>query len=517
MKAQNRKDIKNNTRVTLAEREKARPKPKTIPDLKSYEFDQSVLLRQSPVWSRGIMISLMGIGTFGVVWANFAKIEQVVPATGQLKPKSAVKEVQAPASGVVKSVFIKDGQQVKAGDLLLTFDTEANKAELDYLNKVNNSLLQENQVYRTLINSNSTVAADVEFLRGKLTKEAASLLKNRATLITENFILRTQLGNSGLGNGLGVDEQQRLQMAKKELDSRAAAAQLQVEQIKTQLSQTRLKIKEIQTSLAVENDILGRLEILDKEGAIARIQYLRQKQKVDGLEANIAQLNEEEKRFQFSIEQGRQQLNNTVAVSNKNVLDKISENKQRIAEIDTQLGKILLENEKRLAEVKSKITQTKLNVKYQLLRAPVAGTIFDLKAKNPGFVANPSQEVLKIVPNDGLIAEVFITNKDIGFVREGMKVDVRIEAFPFSEFGDIKGEIIWIGSDALPPEQTHPFYRFPAKVRLNQQSLNAKGRKISLQSGMSLTANIKVREERTVMSLFTELFTKQIDSLKEVR
>ncbi|MFM6311113.1 MAG: hemolysin D, partial [Dolichospermum sp.] len=72
---------------------------------------------------------------------------------------------------------------------------------------------------------------------------------------------------------------------------------------------------------------------------------------------------------------------------------------------------------------------------------------------------------------------------------------------------------------ALPPDQTHQFYRFPATVKLDRQylSLTNQDRKISLQSGMSITANIKVREERTVMSLFTEMFTKQIESLNEVR
>jgi HlyD family secretion protein len=124
---------------------------------------------------------------------------------------------------------------------------------------------------------------------------------------------------------------------------------------------------------------------------------------------------------------------------------------------------------------------------------------------------------MQIVPQESLTAEVFVTNKDIGFVRKNMKVDVRIDSFPFSEFGDIKGEVFEIGSDALPPDQDHQFYRFPVRVHLDKQTLSVPGREIPLQSGMSISANIKVREERTVMSLFTELFTKQTESLKEVR
>lgn len=198
-------------------------------------------------------------------------------------------------------------------------------------------------------------------------------------------------------------------------------------------------------------------------------------------------------------------------------MEKIADNKKQIANLESQFTRIILDNEKQLANVHSKISQIQLNLKYQRLRAPVSGTIFDLQAGSPGFVAQPSQRLLSIVPNDKYIAEAFVTNKDIGFVREGMKVDVRIDSFPFSEFGDIEGEIIEVASDALPPEQAYPYYRFPIKISLNRQSLNVKGRNISLQSGMSITANIKVREERRIISLFTELFTKQVETLKEVR
>ncbi len=507
-------DAKLDSRVLLAEPKTSKP---ALINTNESRFDQSVVLRQSPVWSRAIMITLVGLACFGIAWAYFAKIEQVVPATGQLKPQGTVKEVQAPVNGVVKQLYVKDGQQVKPGDLLLTFDSVGTNAELNSLNKIKTSLLQENQIYRTLIGNNSAIAGKMAFLSGKLPQSATFLVNNRASLLAENELLRTQLANSGTGNNLGSDEQRQLQVAKTELDARAAAAKFETEQVKKQITQNQLKIQDTKASLAIDESILSKMKTLVEEGAIAQLQYLQQQQKVQTLKAEIAQLVEEEQRLQFSIQKGKEELNTTVAVSNKAVLDQIATNKKRMAEIDSQLTKVLMENEQRLAETNSKITQTQMNVKYQELRAPVGGAIFDLQAKNPGFVANSSQKLLTIVPNENFIAEAFITNKDIGFVREGMKVDVRIDSFPYSEFGDIKGKVVSIGSDALPPDETHQFYRFPAKISLNKQSLNIKGKNISLQSGMSITANIKVREERSVISLFTEMFTKQVDSLKEVR
>jgi HlyD family secretion protein len=128
------------------------------------------------------------------------------------------------------------------------------------------------------------------------------------------------------------------------------------------------------------------------------------------------------------------------------------------------------------------------------------------------------EPMLKIVPEDHLIAEVNITNKDIGFVNKGQRADIRIDSFPYSEYGDIKGEVLSIGSDALPPDQFNQYYRFPTKIHLDQQFLQLKGgEKMPLQSGMGVTVNIKVNENRTVLSLFTELFTKKVDSIKGVR
>ena len=98
----------------------------------------------------------------------------------------------------------------------------------------------------------------------------------------------------------------------------------------------------------------------------------------------------------------------------------------------------------------------------------------------------------------------------------GMTVDVRIDSFPFSEFGDVKGKVISIGSDALPADQTHQYERFPAIIQLAKQNIVIKGKPMTLQSGMSLSGNVKIRD-RTVMSIFTDLIYKQNDNLKTIR
>jgi hemolysin D len=142
--------------------------------------------------------------------------------------------------------------------------------------------------------------------------------------------------------------------------------------------------------------------------------------------------------------------------------------------------------------------------------------VFDLKPMSAGFVANPGTSLVKIVPQDSLVAKVFISNKDIGFVKLGMEVSVKLDSFPSQEFGDVKGELVWIGSDALPPEQARPYYHFPAKVRLKKTTLRIGGQEMTLQSGMSFNSTIKIRD-RSVLSIFTGALFQQKEELKLLR
>ncbi len=531
--------------------------------------EQAVILRQSPNWSRGVVWTIIGVTTASITWAAIAKIEQTVPAQGQLKPEGAVTEVQAPVNGVVETVLVEDGESVKKGDVLVTLDSEASKAELKSLQQVKASLEQENKFYRTLMNK-SLDPPEVEraIIKLDLPTEVAALARNRATLIAENRLYQTELGNKAPGTTLTAEQLARLQASQAESASRALAAQLEKAQLEKQLRQTQVELADAKqqllddrkvlaeiekrnaeaiiqakNALEIEEQILADIAPLAEEGGVARLQverqkqtiaerrqqiteqmangtieYDRQKQQVQDRLKEIERFGEEEKRLKLAIDQAQARLVNTVKFTEKDVRDKISDNNERLADIDSQLNKSIVENDKRISELGGQIGRTNVTLKYQQIKAPVSGTIFDLKAA-PGYVPPPNQmePLLKIVPDDNFVAEVYITNEDIGFVRAGQKVDVRIDSFPFSEFGDIKGKVSSIGSDALEPDEIHQFYRFPATVNLDQQYLKTRQREIPLQSGMSVTANIKVRENRTVLSLITELFNKKVDSLKNVR
>ena len=143
--------------------------------------------------------------------------------------------------------------------------------------------------------------------------------------------------------------------------------------------------------------------------------------------------------------------------------------------------------------------------------------MFDLQPDSDSYVATNAQPLLKIVPSGQLSGEVNVGNQDIGFIRAGQAVKIRIDSFPYTEYGEIDGKISSIGADALPPTELIRTYHFPVDLRLDNSTLETKeGTLIPLKPGMTITTNLKLRDRRLI-ELLSDLFTNRGDSLKRLR
>ncbi|MFO7628509.1 MAG: HlyD family efflux transporter periplasmic adaptor subunit [Prochlorococcaceae cyanobacterium] len=245
-----------------------------------------------------------------------------------------------------------------------------------------------------------------------------------------------------------------------------------------QLNSTEQQV--LNKNLLLQREILARLEGLAREGASAELQYLQQRNQVQEIEGKLDQTRVDRLRQEAILSQSQQQLRSE------------------------------------LSDLKSKLTELRVNIRYQAIRSPVDGLIFEMKPTTPGFVAQSSEPVMKVVPLDKLEARVEIASSDIGFVSVGKLADVSIDSFPATDFGVLQGTVRSIGSDALPPDQLKQTYRFPANIRLNTQQLKLKnGQNLPLQVGMSLTANIKLRKV-TYLQLLLSDFKDKADSLRRI-
>lgn len=234
--------------------------------------------------------------------------------------------------------------------------------------------------------------------------------------------------------------------------------------------------------LELDRTILNRLEGLSKSGALPELQYLNQRNKVQEGVGKLGQ----------------------------NRIDRL----RQTAIQEQSLQKLRSE----LSELKAQRAESDLTLRYQSIRSPVDGVVFDLKPTSVGFVAQTATPVMKVVPNTELQAKIEIASSDIGFVQVGMPVDLSVDSFPATDFGVLEGNVKRIGSDALPPDQVvqRDVYRFPAVISLRTQQLTIKnGQPLGLQVGMSVQANIKLRKV-TYLQLLLEAFKNKTDSLRRV-
>lgn len=245
-----------------------------------------------------------------------------------------------------------------------------------------------------------------------------------------------------------------------------------------ELNQTEQQVA--RSTLQLDREVLERLTRLRRQGGIAELQYLQQSTKVKQDEGDLSKARIDRLRQSAILRQQIQAL------------------------------------EAELADLSSKLTEAKVANRYQAIRSPVDGVVFDLKPTGTGFVGQGSEPVMKIVPFDALRAKVEVASDKIGFVRVGQGVDVSIDSFPASDFGVLGGVIKRIGSDALPPDQIKRSYRYPVDVQLSSQTLKLNsGKTLPLQVGMSLSANIKLRKV-TYLQLLLSDFKDKTDSLRSI-
>ncbi|EKU97707.1 multidrug resistance efflux pump [Leptolyngbya sp. PCC 7375] len=493
------------------------------PSSQAQPFDQPVILRQSPLWSRAIVWAILGVTSISVLWAFLAKVEETIPAQGKLEPVGVVQPVQTPSGGVIETIHVKEGDLVEKGDVLITFNQSAAKAELDSLLRIRGYLADQTEIYRSQ-NGNG----NGEAVSGMTANDLQQRLEERNQLEASNRIYQAQI--NGNTSGLSAEAAADVNSAIGESQAQQTQNQEQIKDLKARLSQARSELVNAENDLDTNEEILSRLQWLEKEGAVAELSRLQQEQEVSTRITRVSTLKDEISRLDAQINQAEAEIERADFEFERTRRDQIRNNRERISSIDSDLGQTVLQNETQRQELGSRIAQLEEQLQFRELTAPVSGEVFNLKANQPGYAANSTEPILEIVPQDNLTARVFIPNKDIGFVQltddcravvraedqagieaECKPVDVRIDAFTYSEYGDIDGHLVSIGSDALPPDEIYPFYRFPAEIQLKSQVLESRGETYTLRSGMSLNVNIKT-EKRTVISFFTDLFVRKKDS-----
>lgn len=396
----------------------------------------SAYVEQGKHWSSALIWICIVLFGSTLVWAFTARLDQTISVRGRLEPTGSVREVDSPSAGVVNKVFVKDGQQVRAGDPL--FDVESKGLTSSRQAKITNIRLLELQVQGI----QSVLASDGD--PTKFQPLAALPLVNDPVLL-----------------------------------SQLSAARQQITQLRSQLEQISARLASRRKTLSLQQRITADLGILYRKGGMARNQYLTQQNQIQETQSEI-----------ISLEQDRSKTLGAAA---------------------GQLNDI----NRQLLNLRSDLIATREALSYRTILAPISGKVFDVKLARFSVI-NADQTILKLVPANRLQASVDISDADIGFVRVGQPATIAVDSFPSGEFGYINGTLIKLGSDALAPDAKAQSFRFPATISLKQQEVLSGKQPLNLQSGMGVTANIKLRS-RPVITLLSDMLTKQLDGIKRFR
>ena len=194
-------------------------------------------------------------------------------------------------------------------------------------------------------------------------------------------------------------------------------------------------------------------------------------------------------------------------------LNDLYELQSELSNIQIDMNRSKLEAEKSIGQLINQKKRAELQLQYQNVIAPVSGIVFEPKARISGVISrrnNPDYN-----STEGLKGKVFVQNKDIGFVKNGQNAKVRVDAFPFTRYGELVAAVDQIGADALPPDEKAGFYRYPVKLKLTKPYLEHKGARIPLRSGMAITANLKLRDKR-LLNLISDMLVDQTDSIRSI-
>ncbi len=417
----------------------------------------------SPI-GRVILWTLFVLVICALLWSILGKVDEVAIAPGKIMPSGHVKTLQAEDKGVVKKIYVKEGQKVFKGELLLELDTTFTAADLERLKK------------------------EIAYLNLEIER---LLAEREGQPFVADFKKYPGIEMKDIEYQMSLYRSRLIEYKTKVLSAEATKAQNEAE------LRTAMAMKDKKTGLfAIAQEKESRIESLVKENAVATFTLFDHQAKRLELQQDISAQESEICRLQWAIEQSKEALSLIKAEWMRDVTAKLVDDQKQLQAYNEEFKK---------AQEKDRLTR---------IIAPIDGYVSQLSLHTVGGVVTTAQPLMDIVPDDAeLLVEAWVANKDIGFVQIGQKAEVKIETFSFQKFGTIDAEVIDISPDAKDDKEKGRAYR--VLLSLRQAWVDVNGKKVPLSSGMTATGEIKIRQKR-IIEFFLDPFRQyKSEALRE--
>ncbi|MES2054348.1 MAG: HlyD family type I secretion periplasmic adaptor subunit [Pseudomonadota bacterium] len=408
---------------------------------------------------------LVGALVFTICWLTFGKVDVVAAAPGRLIPVDSVKLIQPAAPGVVHAILVHDGQRVRAGQALVELDPTVSNAEA---------------------------------VQARKALETAELDAARGHAILSGLDGHGLVFNPPPGTPPAVAATQ-VALARAQLaDIQATAETHRAERHASVSSRSEALIQaaKLTETLPLLDEQIAANEQLLAKGYVSKLKVIEMRRQ------RLAAARDRDAAIQTANKAAAQ-----MAGAGSNIVQSGAEARARVL---ADLAKAESDAKLRREEL-AKATQKS---SLQTLTSPVNGTVTQLAIHTLGGVVEAAKPIMVIVPDGGkLVADVKILNRDVGFVRVGQAVAVKLDAFPFTRHGTLPGTIQSLGSDAIEDEKLGLVY--PARIILDRTSGLKPNSQVKATVGMQVTADIRTGQRSILSYLLSPIDEATLEAGRE--
>lgn len=428
------------------------------------EFLPALLeIQDSPPSPLGVALGAVIVALLAAtaLWAVLGFLDVVAVARGRVIAAGHSKLIQPLEAGLIRAIRVADGAAVRRGQLLVELDPTASGADETRL-------------------GHEEAAARLHIARLR------ALLAGQASFE----------GPPGAAAGLVALQRQLLADQQQEQARRLEAAALTIQQRAAAVAGARANVARLEMLVAMQTERARAYRTLLDREYVARMQYLEvEERRVDRVQ-------------ELAME--RQRLDRDEAALGE------AETQYEVLEAEFRRARVgeLAEWEARAAALAQEVLKAARRRAVQRLVSPVDGLVQQLAVHTVGGVVSPGQQLMVVVPRDATLeVEAWVENKDIGLVRPGQPVEVKVETFPFTRYGTVAGQVTSLSGDAVSVERLGLVYA--ARVSLERSVIDVEGREVALAPGMAVTVEIKVGRRRVADFFLSPLLRRTREAFRE--
>lgn len=430
----------------------------------------ALALQDQPVHPapRYILFAIMLFTVLALLWACLGEIDVVSTATGKVVANGRSKTIQPSEGAVVKAIHVYDGEQVRAGEVLIDLDASATGADVKRLNS-------------------DLLAAEVDSARAGAMLEVIETHKEPGSLagkILNAYPLQLLAAERWL-RGQYLELRSSLDQVDAEIDQRSA-----------EILSATATVGSLRKTLPISRRLAEDYKLLLDQQYVPRHAFLEKQQALIDLERELAVQQVRVLELQAAKKEALRRGDGILAQARRAMLDLQQQSEQKIASLTQEVKK---------AEQRDHLMH---------LTAPVDGTVQQLDIHTVGGVVTAAQALMVIVPKDQPVeVEAMLENKDIGFVHAGQSVTLKVETFTFTKYGVVDGEVLSVSNDAIEDEKRGLLYSM--RIRLLNDKIVVKGREVQLVPGMSVSAEVKTDRRKIIDYLLSPLERHLSEGMRE--